>query len=54
MWRIWGQKNLVVVIAFGQRTITLRLGETHLADYPTPKGDHGLSRLVKDRSGGVH
>lgn len=49
---------LVVVLllaagaAFGQRTITLRLGETHPADYPTTKGDYEFARLVKERSGG--
>jgi hypothetical protein len=39
-------------MAFGQRTITMRLGETYPADYPTPKGDYEFSRLVKERSGG--
>ncbi|MBN1837501.1 MAG: TRAP transporter substrate-binding protein [Spirochaetales bacterium] len=37
---------------FGQRAITLRLGETHPADYPTTKGDYEFARLVKERSGG--
>lgn len=37
---------------FAQRTITMRLGETHPADYPTTKGDYEFARLVKERSGG--
>lgn len=43
---------LTAVAAFGQRPITLRLAETHPADYPTTKGDYEFARLVKERSGG--
>ena len=30
----------------------LRLGETHVADYPTTKGDMEFARLVEERTGG--
>jgi len=43
---------LTTVAVFAQRPITLRLGETHPADYPTTKGDYEFARLVKERSGG--
>lgn len=43
---------LTAVAGFGQRAITLRLGETHPADYPTTKGDYEFARLVKERSNG--
>src|SRR4030042_6927092 len=34
------------------KTITLRLAETHPADYPTAKGDYEFARLVKERTNG--
>ena len=43
---------LAAVTAFAQRPLTLRLGETHPADYPTTKGDYEFARLVKERSAG--
>jgi len=43
---------LATVAVFAQKPITLRLGETHPADYPTTKGDYEFARLVKERSGG--
>lgn len=43
---------LTAAAGFAQKTITLRLGETHPADYPTTKGDYEFARLVKERSGG--
>ena len=33
-------------------TVVLRLGETHVADYPTTKGDYEFARLVEERTGG--
>ncbi len=47
-----GALLLTAAAAFGQKVITLRLGETHPADYPTTKGDYEFARLVKERSGG--
>lgn len=35
-----------------QKTIVLRLAETHPADYPTNKGNLEFARLVEERSGG--
>ncbi len=32
--------------------MVLRLGETHVADYPTTRGDLEFSRLVEERTGG--
>ncbi len=32
--------------------MVLRLGETHVADYPTTRGDMEFSRLVEERTGG--
>ena len=32
--------------------MVLRLGETHVADYPTTKGDMEFARLVEERTGG--
>ncbi|MDD3516163.1 MAG: hypothetical protein PHD35_10560, partial [Synergistaceae bacterium] len=32
--------------------MVLRLGETHMADYPTTKGDMEFARLVEERTGG--
>jgi tripartite ATP-independent transporter DctP family solute receptor len=43
---------LTAAVGFAQKSITLRLGETHPADYPTTKGDYEFARLVKERSGG--
>lgn len=40
----WGKKK--------QKNVTLRLGETHPADYPTTKGDYEFARLVKERTNG--
>lgn len=37
---------------FAQKTIVLRLAETHPQDYPTTRGDYEFARLVKERSGG--
>jgi tripartite ATP-independent transporter DctP family solute receptor len=33
-------------------TVVLRLGETHVADYPTTKGNYEFARLVEERTGG--
>jgi len=33
-------------------TVLLRLGETHVADYPTTKGNYEFARLVEERTGG--
>jgi tripartite ATP-independent transporter DctP family solute receptor len=43
---------LTAATGFAQKSITLRLGETHPADYPTTKGDYEFARLVKEASGG--
>jgi tripartite ATP-independent transporter DctP family solute receptor len=43
---------LAAAAGFAQKSITLRLGETHPADYPTTKGDYEFARLVKEASGG--
>jgi tripartite ATP-independent transporter DctP family solute receptor len=43
---------LAAAAGFAQKSITLRLGETHPADYPTTKGDYEFARLVKESSGG--
>ena len=40
----WGKKKT--------KTITLRLAETHPADYPTTKGDYEFARLVEERTNG--
>jgi tripartite ATP-independent transporter DctP family solute receptor len=32
--------------------VVLRLGETHVADYPTTKGNYEFARLVEERTGG--
>ncbi len=43
---------LVVSMATAQKTIVLRLAETHPADYPTTLGDMKFAELVKERSKG--
>jgi len=43
---------LVPIQVFAQKTITLRLAETHPQGYPTELGDEEFARLVKERSGG--
>lgn len=43
---------LIVSTVTGQKTIVLRLAETHPADYPTTLGDQRFADLVKERSKG--
>ena len=43
---------LAVSMATAQKTIVLRLAETHPADYPTTLGDMRFADLVKERSNG--
>jgi TRAP-type C4-dicarboxylate transport system substrate-binding protein len=54
---------LIVIIAMsfllstgckaGKKTaVTLKLGETHPADYPTTKGDYEFARLVNEATNG--
>ncbi len=43
---------LIPMQVFAQKTIVLRLAETHPQDYPTTRGDYEFARLVKERSGG--
>ena len=43
---------LMPMQVFAQKTIVLRLAETHPQDYPTTRGDYEFARLVKERSGG--
>jgi len=52
--------TVLVLIAVAASTLpaaaapqmVLRLGETHVADYPTTRGDLEFSRLVEERTGG--
>ncbi|WP_367337365.1 TRAP transporter substrate-binding protein [Aminivibrio sp.] len=52
--------TVLVLIAVAASTLpaaaapqmVLRLGETHVADYPTTRGDMEFSRLVEERTGG--
>ena len=43
---------LMPVQVFAQKTIVLRLAETHPKGYPTELGDEEFARLVKERSNG--
>ena len=43
---------LIVSTVTAQKTIVLRLAETHPTDYPTTKGDQRFADLVKERSKG--
>jgi len=43
---------LMPVQVFAQKTVVLRLAETHPKGYPTEMGDEEFARLVKERSGG--
>ena len=53
VWLVLASVLLFAAAAgFAQKSITLRLGETHPADYPTTKGDYEFARLVKESSGG--
>ncbi len=45
-----------MILPFGSQAsaapqIVLRLGETHVADYPTANGDMEFARLVEGRTG---
>ena len=35
-----------------QEAVTLKLAETHPADYPTTKGDYEFARLVNEKTNG--
>lgn len=59
MKRILSLTMILLIVFFvcitlwsAEKKVTLRLAETHPADYPTTKGDYEFARLVKERTNG--